>query len=44
MHEDYIASLSETDQAWIKQEKEWMETSESELISGKTMSCDDTTP
>ena len=44
MHQDYIASLSEADQAWIKQEREWMETSESEVIAAKTMSCDDTTP
>ena len=43
MHQDYIDSLSEADQAWIKQEREWMETSESELIAAKTMSCDDTT-
>jgi len=44
MHKDYIASLSKTDQAWIKQEREWIEASESEVIAAKTMSCDDTTP
>ena len=45
MHHDYIDSLSEADQAWIKQEREWMETTgASEVIAAKTMSCDDTTP
>ena len=43
MDKDYIASLAETDLAWIKQERDWMKASESELIAAKTMSCDDTT-